>query len=94
MNRSNYQQPPQEARQNWQSSMNNSPLVLPFTAIDSSMLSLVGGKALHLGELVHAGLPVPEGFCLTTAAYEQVSRHVVPLLEELATTSTGDFAQL
>jgi len=58
------------------------------------MLSLVGGKALHLGELVHAGLPVPEGFCVTTAAYEQISQHAAPLLDELARTDAGDFAQL
>ncbi|MET1063989.1 MAG: PEP/pyruvate-binding domain-containing protein, partial [Arthrobacter sp.] len=33
-------------------------------------LRLVGGKALNLGKLVAAGLPVPRGFCLTTVAYE------------------------
>jgi len=32
-------------------------------------LSLVGGKALNLGRMVAAGLPVPRGFCLTTDAY-------------------------
>ena len=33
-------------------------------------LHLVGGKALNLGKLLAAGLPVPRGFCLTTVAYE------------------------
>ncbi|WP_091328021.1 PEP/pyruvate-binding domain-containing protein [Arthrobacter sp. cf158] len=33
------------------------------------MLPEVGGKAANLGELAGAGLPVPPGFCLTTAAY-------------------------
>src|SRR5260370_42445128 len=45
------------------------PLVLPFTALHRSMLALAGGKAANLGELVHAKLPVPAGFCLTTVAY-------------------------
>ncbi|XAS69663.1 PEP/pyruvate-binding domain-containing protein [Micrococcaceae bacterium Sec5.7] len=35
------------------------------------MLPLVGGKAANLGELTAAGLPVPQGFCLTTDAYRQ-----------------------
>lgn len=30
---------------------------------------LVGGKAANLGELTSAGLPVPDGFALTAAAY-------------------------
>jgi phosphohistidine swiveling domain-containing protein len=37
--------------------------------LDAGMLPLVGGKAANLGELVSAGLPVPDGFCLTTDAY-------------------------
>ncbi len=94
MNTSNYKQPSHGVRQSQQSPMSDKPLTLPFAAIDGSMLSLVGGKALHLGELVQAGLPVPEGFCVTTAAYEMVSQHVAPFLTELATTSAGDFVQL
>ncbi|MFK0006527.1 PEP/pyruvate-binding domain-containing protein [Paenarthrobacter sp. NPDC090520] len=35
------------------------------------MLADVGGKAANLGELSAAGLPVPPGFCLTTAAYRR-----------------------
>ncbi|WP_151523517.1 PEP/pyruvate-binding domain-containing protein [Serinicoccus kebangsaanensis] len=37
--------------------------------VDASMLGEVGGKAANLGELLRAGLPVPDGFVLTTAAY-------------------------
>lgn len=36
---------------------------------------LVGGKAARLGGLIAAGLPVPQGFCVTTAVYDEV---VVP----------------
>jgi pyruvate,water dikinase len=40
-----------------------------FDEIGSGDLAEVGGKAANLGELVRAGLPVPPGFVLTTAAY-------------------------
>ncbi|MDT0170783.1 PEP/pyruvate-binding domain-containing protein [Pseudarthrobacter sp. BRE9] len=46
-------------------------LVLDLRRLDAGMLALVGGKAANLGELLSAGLPVPEGFCLTTDAYRQ-----------------------
>ena len=32
--------------------------------------ALVGGKAANLGRLVRAGFPVPEGFVVTTRAWE------------------------
>jgi pyruvate,water dikinase len=37
------------------------------------MVPLVGGKAANLGELLSAGMPVPDGFCLTTAAYRRAT---------------------
>ncbi len=42
-----------------------------FTEIGACNSSLVGGKGANLGELTHAGLPVPPGFCLTSAAYQE-----------------------
>jgi pyruvate,water dikinase len=51
----------------------DSPLVLPLGTLDRTALSLVGGKAPNLGELIRAGFPVPAGFCVTTAAYAQVA---------------------
>jgi phosphohistidine swiveling domain-containing protein len=48
-------------------------IILPFEAIDRTLLPIVGGKAANLGELAGAGLPVPPGFCITTAAYELVA---------------------
>jgi phosphohistidine swiveling domain-containing protein len=50
-----------------------SALVLRLSQIDGSMLPLVGGKAANLGELMAAGLPVPDGFCLTTVAYREAT---------------------
>jgi phosphohistidine swiveling domain-containing protein len=53
-----------------------SGLVLGLADLSASMLPQVGGQAAHLGELIAAGLPVPDGFCLTTEAYVQA---VAPL---------------
>src|SRR6516165_6008266 len=39
--------------------------VIPFTEIQPGDLARVGGKGLNLGLMLRAGLPVPEGFCLT-----------------------------
>src|SRR2546430_218510 len=44
-------------------------LAVPLEALDRSQLEAAGGKAVNLGELMQARLPVPFGFCLTTAAY-------------------------
>jgi pyruvate,water dikinase len=37
--------------------------------LDKTDLPLAGGKGANLGELIQAGLPVPPGFCITTAGY-------------------------
>src|SRR5829696_9618794 len=44
--------------------------VSEFDEIGKDDLALVGGKGANLGELSHAGLPVPPGFVLTTRAYD------------------------
>src|SRR5215216_2076152 len=41
-----------------------------FDEIRKDDIALVGGKGANLGELSRAGLPVPPGFVLTTAAYD------------------------
>ncbi|EDM81587.1 phosphoenolpyruvate synthase [Plesiocystis pacifica SIR-1] len=46
-------------------------LVLPFTSIGPADLPRVGGKGAKLGELHRAGMAVPPGFCVTTAAFAQ-----------------------
>ncbi len=71
-------------------------IVRPFTAIDRNSLPSVGGKAANLGEMMRAGLPVPPGFCVTTAAYTLVAgaSNLEPILAELATTPVGDTARL
>jgi len=47
-------------------------LLVDFSDIDSTMINAVGGKALNLGIMNSARLPVPTGFCVTTAAYRLV----------------------
>jgi phosphohistidine swiveling domain-containing protein len=71
-------------------------MVLPFAAIDRTLISIVGGKAANLGELTRAGLPVPPGFCVTTAAYALVAAgaDLEAVLEELAATRVDDTAHL
>lgn len=48
--------------------------VLRLDEITMAHLALVGGKAARLGDLVHAGFPVPPGFCLTSGAFETCCR--------------------
>jgi pyruvate,water dikinase len=48
-------------------------LVKDLREIDGTMPAVVGGKAANLGELTRAGLPVPQGFCVTTDAYRAVA---------------------
>lgn len=46
------------------------PLVVALGELNRSSIGLAGGKAANLGELINAGFPVPEGFCVTTEAYQ------------------------
>src|SRR5215213_3023011 len=43
--------------------------IRPFAELGRGDLAAAGGKGANLGELTRAGLPVPLGFVLTTAAY-------------------------
>ena len=73
------------------------PLVVPLNALDRDALKRVGGKAANLGELLRAGLPVPGGFCVTTAAYALVadsSPALATVVEQLASTPADDTARL
>ncbi len=45
-----------------------------FNEVGKSELALVGGKGANLGELTQAGLPVPPGFCVTSAGYQDFIR--------------------
>lgn len=38
--------------------------------VRQSDINKVGGKGANLGEMIHAGFPVPDGFCITTDAFD------------------------
>src|SRR6266480_4595793 len=71
------------------------PLVLPLDDV-SATLEHVGGKGASLARLAGAGLPVPPGFHITTAAYrsfveanglqEQILEAVAKITVEQPTT--------
>src|SRR5437868_8922580 len=47
--------------------------VLGFQDIDQTQVAVVGGKGAHLGELSRIeGLRVPDGFCVTTDAFQWI----------------------
>lgn len=46
-------------------------LVLWFENLRKNDIPLVGGKNASLGEMIHAGMPVPPGFAVTAYAYEK-----------------------
>src|SRR5262249_18604396 len=53
-------------------------LTRPLTSLRSGDRPTVGGKAAGLGELTAAGLPVPPGFAVTTAAFGHALRAADP----------------
>lgn len=51
--------------------VNNTSLVVRFEDVGMGDAPTVGGKGASLGELAGAGIPVPEGFVVTTQAFRQ-----------------------
>ncbi len=86
MSLQNKEQPPRELRSH------EEPLLLFLADLNREALPLVGDKAANLGELIHAGQPVPPGFCITTAAYTLVAAQsgLVSLLAEQAPSSANE----
>jgi rifampicin phosphotransferase len=86
----------QEHQQRSEPEPDTTALVVPLNTLDQTLLPLVGGKAANLGELIHAGFSVPDGFCVTTAAYELVrnAAMVDPILVELAATRPDEAVRL
>jgi pyruvate,water dikinase len=67
-------------------------LVLPLERLDRSLISVGGGKAAQLGELIRASFAVPAGFCVTTTACARVSAsaELDALLAELSAVPPTD----
>ncbi|WP_413670676.1 phosphoenolpyruvate synthase [Mucilaginibacter sp. Mucisp86] len=68
--------------------------VLSFEDINRSKLMTVGGKGANLGELSRIeGIQVPEGFCITTEAFKEVTENNIELnglLDELMSLKTEE----
>lgn len=72
-------------------------MVRPLGELSSTDLAIAGGKGANLGELVRAGFPVPDGFVVTTAAYDAFvasSDLDARLDERAAVTDTGAIGAL
>ena len=61
---------------------------IPFEKVSAGDIALVGGKGANLGEMTCAGLPVPSGFCVTTAAF-RLFMNVSGATEQLYATLDG-----
>ena len=74
------------------------PMVVDLASAGGASLDLVGGKVHKLGEIMtDAGLPVPDGFCVTTAAcllYLQQGDLLPALSEEIKKISLRDKEEL
>ena len=63
----------QGQQQEPESTPSDAALIVPLDTLDRTKLTVGGGKAANLGELIRAGFAVPAGFCVTTTAYARVS---------------------
>ncbi|HET9596888.1 MAG TPA: PEP/pyruvate-binding domain-containing protein [Anaeromyxobacteraceae bacterium] len=68
------------------------PMVCWLSECQHDALPLVGGKCASLGELIHAGIRVPPGFAITTAAYRAFMQER-GLDREVAALTDGKDAQ-
>ena len=63
-------------------------------------LEMVGGKGMSLSKLLTAGIPVPDGFHVTTASYRifveanQIQPYIKALLEGIDSNSTSQLEDI
>ncbi|MEN6460412.1 MAG: PEP/pyruvate-binding domain-containing protein, partial [Syntrophomonas sp.] len=71
-----------------------SSFVLGFQDIDKTKLMVVGGKGANLGELTRIeGIPVPDGFCISTEVFKRViweTPSINELLDQLSLLKVED----
>lgn len=70
-----------------------STFVLPLSHVSRADIPRVGGKGANLGEMIGAGLPVPDGFVVTTEAFlETLDQNAVrsTLIELFASVDADD----
>ena len=64
--------------------------ILYFNEINKEKLNLAGGKGVNLGELFNNKFIVPEGFCVTTEAYDLLVENEI-LKEMIGNLNTLDY---
>ena len=69
-------------------------LIVDLVNVGRDMLALAGGKAVNLGSMLRAGLPVPPGVCVTTEAYRLVARGAAIDFAALAQAQTNQVEYL
>ncbi|ACT91907.1 rifamycin-inactivating phosphotransferase [Dyadobacter fermentans] len=71
--------------------------VVTLATIDRTQQALAGGKGANLAALARIdGIRVPDGFCITTPAFDRIVQQasIAALLDELAKLGTGDGAAI
>ena len=71
-------------------------MVRQFCDIRVGDVSIVGGKGANLGEMIHAGINVPEGFVVTSDAYRLFLKenNLVDAFEQILSEAGDDEAKL
>ena len=71
-----------------------SSYVLGFQEIDKTKIMVVGGKGANLGEISKVeGIPVPDGFCISTEAFKRIigeTPSINELLDQLSLLKVED----
>ena len=60
-----------------------------FTEGNANMRELLGGKGANLAEMTNIGLPVPQGFTITTEACTQYTKTAVRSMKRSRGRSTS-----
>ncbi|SEQ92011.1 PEP/pyruvate-binding domain-containing protein [Natrinema salaciae] len=72
------------------------PAVISLSDPEATDRELVGGKGANLAQLATSGFPIPDGFCVTTVAYQQLidtpTREAIASLSELEPTDSEPIA--
>jgi len=72
--------------------MNKNANVLWFNQISLEDVDIVGGKGGNLGEMYQLGIPIPNGFCVTSHAYFQFieDNNLKPRIKDILKTTDVD----
>ncbi|GAA0253919.1 phosphoenolpyruvate synthase [Haladaptatus pallidirubidus] len=72
----------------------STPYVISLSDSEATTHDLVGGKGANLAQLVAAGVPVPEGFCVTTHVFRELidDEQTRELIDEISELDLEDSA--